>query len=148
MNGASFLVDTNILVYCYDRSEPSKQGQAREILAQLVARRAGVLTTQILAEFFWAATRRLQERMSVEEAATRLENYIRSWTVVQITPAILLEAARCAVRYGLPFWDAQIWATAKLNQIPCVLSEDFQHGRRIEGVEFLNPFKVELFPKE
>jgi len=39
-------------------------------------------------------------------------------------------------------------ATAKLNQIPRVLSEDFQHGRRIEGVEFLNPFKTNLFTKE
>jgi predicted nucleic acid-binding protein len=44
----------------------------------------------------------------------------------------------------MPFWDAQIWATAKLNQIPQVLSEDFQHGRAVEGVEFVNPFKVEL----
>jgi len=48
------------------------------------------------------------------------------------------------VHYQMPFWDAQIWATAKLNQIPKILSEDFQHGRAIEGVVFVNPFKVEL----
>jgi predicted nucleic acid-binding protein len=44
----------------------------------------------------------------------------------------------------LPYWDAQVWATAKLNQIPRVLSEDFQHQGRIEGVEFLNPFMAKI----
>jgi len=44
----------------------------------------------------------------------------------------------------MPFWGAQIWATAKLNQIPQILSEDSQHGRALEGVEFVNSFKAEL----
>jgi len=46
--------------------------------------------------------------------------------------------------HGFSYWDAQIWATARLNQIPIVLSEDFAHGRRIEGVRFLNPFLPEV----
>ena len=57
-----------------------------------------------------------------------------------MTPEIVLEAARGAVQYGLPFWDAQIWATAKMNHIPRVVTEDFSTGSRIEGVEFVNPF--------
>ena len=148
MNGANFLVDTNVLVYPYDRSESRKQSKAREVLDWLEASGTGVLSTQVLAEFFWTVTRKLAQRLSAREACERVENFIRSWRVVAITPGIVLESGRGVLEYGIPFWDAQIWATAKLNQIPRVLSEDFQHGRRIEGVEFLNPFKAGLFPKE
>jgi predicted nucleic acid-binding protein len=47
----------------------------------------------------------------------------------------------------MSYWDAQIWATAKLNQIPRVLSEDFSHGCRVESVEFVNPFIVDISPE-
>ena len=148
MNGVSSLVDTNLLVYPYDRSEPRKQLKARHVLDWLASSGAAVLSTQVLAEFFWTVTRKLPERMSAEEACQRVENYTRSWRVLAVTPGIVLESGRGVLQHGLPYWDAQIWATAKLNQIPRVLSEDFHHGRRIEGVEFLNPFKTELFTKE
>jgi predicted nucleic acid-binding protein len=57
---------------------------------------------------------------------------VTGWTV--------LEAAAGARRHQLSYWDALIWATAKLNQIATVLSEDFQDGRLLEGVRFRNPF--------
>lgn len=53
---------------------------------------------------------------------------------------IVQEAIRGVVEHKFSYWDAQIWATARLNQIPIVLSEDFSHGRFVEGVHFLNPF--------
>ena len=58
MNGNIF-VDTNILVYAYDRSEPEKQGRAVEVLDRLATRGAGVISTQVLAEFFVTVTRKL-----------------------------------------------------------------------------------------
>jgi predicted nucleic acid-binding protein len=143
MNG-SYLVDTNILVYAYDRAELGKQKRARNILDWLESRNWGTVSTQILGEFFWIVTRKLAEPLTLREAYVELERHLRSWRTFEITRAVVLEAGRGCVRYQLPFWDAQIWATAKLNQIPGVLSEDFQHGRAIEGVEFVNPFKVEL----
>ena len=143
MNG-SYLVDTNILVYAYDRAELGKQKRARNILDWLESRNWGTVSTQILGEFFWTVTRRLREPLSPQEAYVELERHLRSWRTLEITRVIVLEAGRGCVYYQMPFWDAQIWATAKLNQIPKVLSEDFQHGRTIEGVEFVNPFKAEL----
>jgi len=140
----SFLVDSNILVYAYDRSEATKQKKARDVLDWLELRRAGVLSTQILGEFFSVATRKLAKSLASEELYQALEDYLRSWRTLPITRAIVLEAARGAVAYQLPYWDAQVWATAKLNQIPRVLSEDFQHQGRIEGVEFLNPFMAKI----
>jgi len=147
MNG-SYLVDTNILVYAYDRSERAKQTRARDILDWLESRGCGTVSTQILGEFFWIVTRRIKEPLRIREAYVELERHLRSWRTLEITGVIVLEAGRGCVQYQMPFWDAQIWATAKLNQIPQVLSEDFQHGRTIEGVEFLNPFRVELAGKE
>ncbi len=148
MNGGSFLVDSNLLVYAYDRSEHEKQGKARDVLDWLESRKRGVLSTQILGEFYWVVTRKIAAPLAPPVAFRELDYFLRAWRTLDINKYIILEAAGGCVRHQLPFWDAQIWATAKLNQIPCVLSEDFQHGRRIEGVEFLSPFKVELFPKE
>jgi len=59
--------------------------------------------------------------------------------VLSVTPLIVLEAARGARDHGLNYWDA-LWATARLNQIPLILTEDFAHGRVLEGVQFLDPF--------
>ncbi len=101
------------------------------------------LSTQVLAEFFWVSTRRLAASLSAQEAAGRLEAYLTSWKTLSITPEVVREAARGAVAHQLPYWDAQLWATARLNQVPTILSEDFAHERRIEGVHFVNPF---IFP--
>lgn len=148
MNGR-FLVDTNILIYVYDQTEPRKQARAEEVYDRLILSGQGVISTQIMAEFFNAATRRLTDRMPPEEAYRRLELYERAWNVVAITPPIVLEAARGAVDHQLNFWDALIWATAKLNQIPVILSEDFRSGASLEGVRFINPlsddFDLELW---
>jgi len=82
--------------------------------------------------------------MSLREGYAHLQEYVRAWRVVGLTPEIILESARGAVTHQFPFYDAQIWATAKLSGIPAVLSEDFSHASRIEGVEFLNPFVAAL----
>jgi predicted nucleic acid-binding protein len=53
---------------------------------------------------------------------------------------VVLEAVRGVLQHGLPYWDAQVWATARLNQIPVVVSEDFSDGPVLEGVVFRDPF--------
>jgi len=134
------LVDTNILVYAYDRSEPQKQQQALQILDQLATAGVGALSTQILAEFFVTVTRKLSAPLSPDDAYRRLENYLQSWTILDLTPMVVLEAARGVRQHRLSYWDAQIWATARLNQIGVVFSEDFNVGGTLEGVHFTNPF--------
>ena len=143
MNGSIF-VDTNVLVYAYDRSEPEKQGRALEVLDRLATRGTGAISTQVLAEFFVAVTRKLPAPLSVSEGYERLENYLQAWTVLDLTGMIVLEAARGVRDYQFSFWDAQIWAAARLNQIPMVLSEDFSAGSVIEGVRFIDPFALDF----
>ncbi|MBM3130676.1 MAG: PIN domain-containing protein [Chloroflexi bacterium] len=75
---------------------------------------------------------------------TTVSNYVSAWTVFDMTAAIVLEATRGVRDHQFSFWDAQIWASARMNQIPLVLSEDFQDGANIEGVRFRNPFAPEF----
>ncbi len=134
------LIDTNVLVYAYDVSEPEKQRRALDVLRGLAERETGVVSTQIMAEMFVVLTRKLSSPLSAEQAVRSLERHMRTWQVVSVTDFIVLEAARGVRDHAMSFWDAQVWATAKLNQIPVVLSEDFASGSVIEGVQFESPF--------
>lgn len=73
-------VDTNVLVYAYDRSEPQRQRQALDVLDRLATTGKGVISTQILAEFFVAVTRKIAAPLGLEHAHERVRNYLQSWT--------------------------------------------------------------------
>lgn len=135
------LVDTNVLLYAYDQGEPVKQSQAAAVLDRLASMRLGVLTPQVLAEFFVNATRKLQRPLTVEQAYERIQNYLLSWEILDLSGSIILEAVRGVRTYQMAYWDAQIWASARLHQIPLIFTEDFNVGAVIEGVRFVNPFE-------
>jgi predicted nucleic acid-binding protein len=141
---ARFFVDTNILVYAYDYAEPAKQIRAQRLLAALETRGAGVISTQVLAEFFVTVTRRIPDPLTAAEGYARIENYLRAWTVLDMTGLTILEAVRGVRDHQLSFWDAQIWATARLAQVGIILSEDFTPGAVVEGIRFLNPVAVDF----
>jgi predicted nucleic acid-binding protein len=135
------LVDTNILLYAYDQGEPDKQSQAAVVLDHLATLRLGVLTPQVLAEFFVNATRKLKRPLTVEQVYDRFQNYLLSWEILDLSGSIILEAVRGVRTYKMAYWDAQIWASARLHQIPVIFTEDFNVGAVIEGVRFVNPFE-------
>ncbi len=139
IGSAAFLVDTNVLVYAYDLAEPVKRARATTVLRRLRAHSAGALTTQVLNEFFVTTTRKIPAPLSVQQAELAVTAYVRSWIVHNTTPLIVLEAVRGVRTYQFSYWDSLIWASAKLNAIPNVLSEDFADGAIVDGVRFLNP---------
>lgn len=132
-------LDTNILVYLYDLAEDTKQARALKIVESLVKAKQAVISPQVLAEFFVATTRPARPLLSAKEAYGRIQNLSFACTVVDLTRFITLEAIRGVQDYQFSFWDAQIWAAARLNQIAFVFSEDFSSGSTIEGVHFINP---------
>ena len=140
---ARVLIDSNILVYAYDRSEPVKQAQAVKILDQLLITGVGILSTQVLAEFFVAVTRKITQPISIERAFESLNNYAASWEVLGSNNVNVLEAARGVCDHQFSYYDAQIWSVARMNQVPVVFSEDFNPSW-IEGVQFVNPFSPEF----
>ncbi|MDN5366422.1 MAG: hypothetical protein PWP44_1628 [Thermacetogenium sp.] len=138
------LVDTNVLVYAYDLSEPEKQVQALRVLDALAVSRRGTLTAQVLAEFAVAVTCKIPSPLSWERVAASIENYMRSWELLDVTGMIVLEAVRGVCQHNFSYWDAQIWAAARLHQIPVIFSEDFAAGSSVEGVVFVNPFAADF----
>lgn len=134
------LVDTNVLVYAYDRAEPRKQKRALETLRRLAVGGRGRLSAQLLGEFFRAVTRKILWPLIPNDAYDQIATLIRAFSALPITPLIVLKAARGVRDHQLNYRDAQVWATARPNQIPLVLSEDFRDGFVLHGVRFADPF--------
>lgn len=138
MNGR-VLLDTNVLVYIYDPLDTVKQDSAIAVVERLIRTTRAVISPQVMGEFFLATTRRGRTLLTPDEAIARMRNYLAACQVVDITELIVLEAMRGVETHHLPYWDAQIWATARLNQITEVYSEDFNSGASLEGIRFINP---------
>ena len=138
------LIDTNLLVYLYDQKQADRQAQSHRVLEQLELTRSGRLSVQALAEFFSVATRKLSPGLTPAEALNQINLFIRVWPVFDLTPMIVMEAARGVRDHKLSYYDAQIWATARLNQVPIVFSENFRDGSLLEGVRFVNPFSPDF----
>ena len=135
-----FSLDTNILVYAIDRDSGERHDPARELIGR-AAQRDCVLTVQALAEFFHATTRK-----NLLEPA-RASAFVRDWRdVFHVTSAddtALTDAMDAVEEHRLSFWDAMLWATARQIGCSAILSEDMQDGRRLSGVEFINPFAAD-----
>ncbi len=134
------LIDTNVLVYLHDRNEAAKQQIAVDVFDYLQPIERACLSAQTLAEFFNATTKGALPMLSAAQAATQVSKLAGAFTVLEITAQIVLEATRGVREHQLAYWDAQLWATARLNQIPIIFSEDFNSGASLEGVRFVNPF--------
>lgn len=137
---ADVLLDTNVLVYAFDADSPEKQQIAIELLERVASDGSACLSSQVIGEFFVAVTRRFPGSMTSEIAAQHAERFAEVFEVHDGGVRVVLEALRGVVRYGFSFYDAQIWAVARMNRVPRVLSEDFSAESEIEGVRFENPF--------
>ncbi|MPY87366.1 MAG: PIN domain-containing protein [Luteitalea sp.] len=136
----TILIDTSVLVYTCDPRDLRKHQRAIDLLEHLRRTERAVISVQILGEFFSATTRGRAPLLTVADACQRQDELSVIFAVLVPTPAIALEAARGVRVHQLSYWDAQIWATARLNQVPIILTEDQQEGRRLESVRFVNPF--------
>jgi predicted nucleic acid-binding protein len=135
---SSVLIDTNILVYAFDPRDIERQEQAFLILSHLEDRALGCLSVQCLSEFLSVVLSK--KILDINEAIQKVAEWPLVFPVFDLTPQIVLEAARGLREYQLSYYDAQIWACARLNQVPMIFSEDFQNGQILEGVRFVNPF--------
>jgi predicted nucleic acid-binding protein len=133
-------VDTNILAYAHDRSETLKQPIARALLERLWASRTGVLSTQILQEFYVVATRKFDPPLKRGEAREVVALY-GAWTVIQIDLPLIVTASQLEERHRLSFWDALVIEAARRSGASRLVTEDLQDGRTIAGVRIENPFR-------
>ena len=140
MKGARTFLDTNVLVYAHDRSAGEKHEIARDAVLDLWESGLGILSTQVLQEFFTAVTRKIAKPMVVAAARQIIEDLLK-WTVVINDGDSILAAVDILERYKLSFWDSMIIQAAVRGGADVLLSEDLSGGQTIHGVRLENPFQ-------
>jgi predicted nucleic acid-binding protein len=131
-------VDTNVLIYAHDVDATSKHAAARSLLRQLWDEREGVLSTQVLQEFYVNVTRKIPHPISKRSARLVVSSYA-IWCV-DTTHAEISTAFRVEDDYRIGFWDALIVAAALKGGANRILSEDLNAGQTIAGIRIENPF--------
>lgn len=131
-------LDTNVIVYSLDQSDSYKKDKCRELLKAVARERNGVISTQVLQEFYVASTGRLgADPLIVKDILRNLERF----ETVVITPMLIREAVDCSIINRLSFWDALIIVAAESAHCETLWSEDMNHGQIIRGVRIENPLK-------
>ena len=136
---ADVLIDTNILVYAYNSQADEKHQSALGTLDYWIRTKRAAISTQVLAEFTVVMSSRVSPPLTGTDLLASLDRLSRSLVVLPVTQFIVREATRGMQTYQLSYWDAQIWATARLNQIPRIITEDLPGQIDIEGVRYENP---------
>jgi len=139
------LIDTNVLVYCFDPRFPEKQSIARDVLRRRLAADALALPHQAILEFVAVVTKPRRDLdgaplLTHPRAFEEAEELMRQFPVFYPDEAVLTTALRGAAAYGLSWFDAHLWAYAEVNGLQEILSEDFTHGRHYGSVRASNPF--------
>lgn len=137
---ARFFLDTNIFAYTFDDTAPAKARRASQLIRQAADTGNGVVSYQVVQEFFNLAFRRFQHPMNVAEAEQYLITVFRPLLAVHSSPALYVEAMRIAGRYRLSWYDCIVVAAALQSECGLLYSEDLQHGQEIEGLLIKNPF--------
>lgn len=131
-------VDTNVLVYAHDASEVERQPAARQLLEGLWANRSGILSTQVLQEFYAVMTGKSRLHMAPSEAREIVSLY-SVWPVVTLDSVIILAATVLHEVRSISFWDALIVEAARIGGAGTIVSEDLA-GFESNGIRCVNPF--------
>ena len=135
-------LDANVLVYAADASEGMKHVRCRQIIAAALATERAFIPAQALAEFVWVRTRKQQR--PIPETMEFVDGWRVVSRVVGYDARDVAAAADTTHRHGIVFWDALIWAVCDRAGVAQLVTEDFQDGRRLGSVTFLNPFNPAL----
>jgi len=133
-------IDTNVIVYADDRAAGDKGERARALLQELMSSRTGVISLQVLQEYFVVATRKLG--VPAEVARRKIE-LLSTFDVVRPDVTDVLSAIDLTRLHSISFWDAMIVRAAENAGCSVLLSEDLSDGEIISGVRVKNPFKAQ-----
>jgi len=137
---ADFL-DTNVFVYTFDSLDLAKRATARRLVAEAIEQRTGIISSQVVQETLNVLTGKARIRLPAQEASRFLREMLLPLWRGSPTPALYEHALSLRDRYGYSFYDSLIVAAALEAGCARLLSEDLQHGQRIEGLTIENPFR-------
>ncbi len=139
MSGRFFL-DTNLFVYTFDANSPLKAKKASQLIRRAADSGAGIISYQVVQEFFNIALRRFPQPMTVAEAEQYLITVLRPLLAVHSSPTIYFDALRIFEGHRFSWYDSLIVAAALEGDCEKLYSEDLQHGQKVEGMRVENPF--------
>jgi predicted nucleic acid-binding protein len=134
-------IDTNILVYGRDASEPEKHRMAQAWMAHMWSTRRGRLSYQVLQEFYVTVTEKLEPGLDRESARREVRSFL-PWRPVLVDDRVLEAAWPIQDRHGLSWWDSLIVAAASISGCAYLLTEDLQDEQVLGAVRVVNPFRV------
>jgi predicted nucleic acid-binding protein len=132
-------LDTNVLIYAHDLDAGMKHDRAVFIISRLWEKQNGIISVQVLQEFYVNVTRRISRPLTPASTRGILKNYL-AWHVELNDPSTIFIASEIGERNLLSFWDTLIVASASRAGADRILSEDLNHGQVIEGILIENPF--------
>lgn len=138
MNDKCFF-DTNILVYANDSSEKAKQEIARSLIKDSLNKQNGVISVQVLSEFWVTVTRKIKKPFSIEIAEKEIELF-QLMEIVSLNYSLFKDAIRFQRLMQISYWDSLIIAASHSAGCKTIYTEDLNHGQIISNMELCNPF--------
>jgi predicted nucleic acid-binding protein len=135
-----FFLDTNIFVYSFDQSAAVKARKAEQLIRKALTTRKGIISYQVVQEFFNVALRRFSQPMRQGDAEQYLATVFRPLLGVSSSPALYSEALHLQAQSGLSWYDSLIVSAAVQARCDFLLTEDLQHGQRFGSLRVANPF--------
>jgi len=136
-------IDTNILVYAFDRSEAKKNKKARQLIGKCFKGEVLLATsTQTLSEFFVVVTKKIQKPIAGSQASGIIRNIIdfKGFSILTIKPGTIVSAANACTETTAHYWDCLIAETMKENSVYRIYTENTKDFGKIGGIEVINPF--------
>lgn len=135
-----WFIDTNVVVYLFDNDAPEKKRQATELFEEGRASQSLLLSTQVLQEFYVAATRKLKQPLTPDIAEQAVRE-LTSLPLVNVDSDIVLAAIMRSRQLGFSLWDSLIVEAALRGGADTLKTEDLQDGKVIDGLRVENPFR-------
>ena len=137
---ARVFLDTNIFVYSFDQSAAQKSRKSAQLIRNALTTQMGVISYQVVQEFFNVALRRFSQPMKAADAEQYLSTVFRPLMGVHSSPALYAEALHLHAQSGLSWYDSLIVSAALEARCDLLYTEDLQHGQRFASLQVRNPF--------
>jgi predicted nucleic acid-binding protein len=135
-----FFLDTNIFAYSFDTDSQSKSKQAQELIFQGIETHKGVISYQVIQEFFNVAFRKFSHPMPFTDAEQYLQTIFQSFLIVQPSTILFSQALRLKENHLLSWYDSLLVSAAIESQCTILFSEDFNHEQKFGKLQIRNPF--------
>ena len=135
-----FFLDTNILIYAYDKADPDKQHLATHLVRDALQSGRGIVSTQVVQDFLYAARRKFRQPMSFAECRQYLHDVLEPLCAYFPSISTYDHVLRVIEETGYTLYDSLILTAAIESGCHTLLTEDMQHGRKVQGLTILNPF--------